>query len=455
MHRCGRTVNHTLCVLSAASLVCLATPFAMATPAETPSSESTNAAVTPVNDPQLAQILATSPLNSAPTAPKRTPESGKLISAKPAQLMINDTLWLSNSKTISYRSTDSLGRPSTDSAIYIEPKASWTGFGKRPLIAFAPGTQGGGTECDATSSMQGGLSIKIDNRDVVAPYEAASIIDHLRRGAAVVMIDHHRNSDNHQEYVDHISAGQSLLDAAVAAQSLGENSADTPVVLFGYSQGGGASAAAAERASFYAPELKLVSAYAGGVPANLPKVLQKIDGTALTGALALALAAVLDKDPALRDYIYDKEITPETASALANAQQICAGGLIANYGFSSTKQWTKDGHSLSEMIKKYPVFEKELLRQSIGNFKPSMPTLVLHGVNDDFIPMDQAHDMYESWLAQGADVTFYEDALPPIPGRTGLNHILPWTENIERSTEFVWRYLPHQKELLPIPGIHT
>lgn len=451
MSECGRFFGHTLSALASASLVLMASPVALATPAA-PSADAPVATPAEQN-PELARILAESPLNSAPIAPNRTPGSGELISEEPAELMINDQLWQSNSKTISYGSTDSMGRSSTDSAIYIEPKAPWTGPGKRPLIAFAPGTQGGGKQCDATASMQSGLSIKVNNRDVTAPYEAVSIIDHLRRGAAVVMIDHHRNSDGHQEYVDHISAGQSLLDAALAAQSLGNNSNETPVVLYGYSQGGGASAAAAERAHFYAPELKIAAAYAGGVPANLPKVLDRIDGTSLTGALAIALAAVLDKDPALRSYIYDREVTPETAQVLSNAQEVCAGGLIANYGFSSTKQWTKSGHTLSEMTRQYPVFEKELLRQSIGKFRPPMPMLVLHGANDDFIPMDQAHDMYESWRAQGADVTFYTDSLPAIPGRSGLNHILPWTKNIERSTVFVWQYLPHQKELLPIPGL--
>ena len=41
--------------------------------------------------------------------------------------------------------------------------------------------------------------------------------EHLSRGAAGVIIDHHRNPDaGSQEYVDNISSGQSLLDAAIA-----------------------------------------------------------------------------------------------------------------------------------------------------------------------------------------------------------------------------------------------
>src|SRR5438067_2158643 len=71
-----------------------------------------------------------------------------------------------------------------------------------------------------------------------------------------------------------------VLDAIRAAQRLPEANLpdDGPVAIAGYSQGGGASAAAAELQPSYAPELKLKGAYAGAVPADLAEVAKNLDG---------------------------------------------------------------------------------------------------------------------------------------------------------------------------------
>ncbi|MCW1007247.1 lipase family protein, partial [Streptococcus anginosus] len=71
-----------------------------------------------------------------------------------------------------------------------------------------------------------------------------------------------------------------VLDAVrAAAQVSGSGVTSTaPVALAGYSQGGGAAAAAAELASDYAPELDLKGAYVGAPPADLVQVADRIDG---------------------------------------------------------------------------------------------------------------------------------------------------------------------------------
>lgn len=206
--------------------------------------------------PEEEAIVADSPLNHLPEAPPRAEGAGTVVNTEEASLMIDDRLWDAKATRYQYRSTDSLGNASEDTAIYIDPNKPWTGPGERPLVAVPAGTQGTGQHCDPSLSIQSGPEIRIDPFDMVFPYEAIPVGVHLERGAAVVLIDHHRNADGHQAYLDNIASGQSTLDAIAAAQELGV-SPEAPVGIHGYSQGGGAAAAAAERAEVYAPSSTL------------------------------------------------------------------------------------------------------------------------------------------------------------------------------------------------------
>lgn len=72
-----------------------------------------------------------------------------------------------------------------------------------------------------------------------------------------------------------------MLDLLRAAKQLTNFKVypSTPMLMWGYSQGGGAAAAAAELAHSYTPELPLKAVYAGGVPSDLMQVLPLLDGT--------------------------------------------------------------------------------------------------------------------------------------------------------------------------------
>lgn len=406
------------------------------------------------DDGTLQRLLDKSPLLKATNRPTPNPIAGTLVSKEPTQLIIDNQEWTSKAYRIKYNSTDSLSRPSVDSGVYVEPIAPWTGDGPRPVIAIAPGTQGAGPQCDPSTSMHVGPSVSFGPTDVVAPYEIPALIEHLRRGAAVVMIDHHRNPEGHQEYVDNITAGQTMLDAAKVGTEISGNK-NAPVGLYGYSQGGSAAAAAAERASFYAPELNISAAAAGGVPSDLEVVLNQVDGTSLTAVSALGLTSILDKDPELRDYLYSREMTPQAAKDMETIHNLCAGGDIFGYAYRNTTAWTKDGSSLADLIKKYPAFVQELERQKIGEFTPHMPTLLYNGTNDDIIPVEQARTVRDRWLTQGANLEYFEDPLPTIPGRTGANHIATLFGNLRTAADFLWKHLPHQKKLLPLPTVDS
>lgn len=142
--------------------------------------------------------------------------------------------------------------------------------GKRPLVTFAVGTRGLGDTCAPSKTLANGTN-----------YEAAIINSFLSRGWAVVVTDYQGlGTPGAHTYVVGRREGRSVLDAARAAQRLAGSGLDatTPVGVYGYSQGGGAAAWAAELAASYAPELDLKGVVEGGVPADLPAVASGLDG---------------------------------------------------------------------------------------------------------------------------------------------------------------------------------
>lgn len=77
-----------------------------------------------------------------------------------------------------------------------------------------------------------------------------------------------------------------VLDAAVTRVMYRSGlDPDDPIAFWGYSQGGMASASAAELAATYAPELSVVGAVAGSPPADLGDLAVAGDGSLLSGGI--------------------------------------------------------------------------------------------------------------------------------------------------------------------------
>lgn len=108
-------------------------------------------------------------------------------------------------------------------------------------------------------------------------YEIPNIYGLLSKGVAVVVSDlvGLGTTDRVHSYANRVDSGHAVLDAARAARQVSGASvtAQSRVATYGYSQGGEASAAAAELAPTYAPDLNLVAGYAGAPPADLNRVL--------------------------------------------------------------------------------------------------------------------------------------------------------------------------------------
>ncbi|WP_328938177.1 lipase family protein [Streptomyces tauricus] len=324
-----------------------------------------------------------------------------------------------------YKSTDSNGKPVAVTGAYIEPTARWKGGGPRPLVALAPGTLGQGDQCAASMGLEHPLSF--NGETVSVGYEDLSVYRLLAKGAAVVVTDYAGlgATDRLHTYVDRVDEAHAVLDAVRAARSLGGASVTTasPVGLFGYSQGGGATAAAAELQSSYAPDVTLAGTYAGAPPADLAEVTKAIDGSELAGALGWSLNGFLQSDPELRP-IAEAHLNAAGKAALADLSTMCVGDALFGYGYAKSTKWTTDGRSISEIIAATPALKTYLDGQRIGRLKPSGPVRLATGVSDNLVPHGQSRDLAVDWCRKGADVTYKPVVLPNV-GSALLNHFAP------------------------------
>ncbi|MFF3446236.1 lipase family protein [Streptomyces sp. NPDC002667] len=365
------------------------------------------------------------------TPPTSLPAAnGALIRSEPLPLALSlpglDGPLPGTATRLMYKSTDSNGLPVAVTGAYIEPSADWKGDGPRPLVAVAPGTMGQGDQCAASMGLQ--HPITLNGQTVSVGYEDLAIYRLLSSGAAVVVTDYAGlgATDRLHTYVNRLDGGHALLDAVRAARGLTGASvtSGSPVGLFGYSQGGGASASAAELQPTYAPDITLAGTYAGAPPANLTEVIKGIDGSALAGALGWSLNGFLQSDPDLRA-VADANLNAAGRAALNDLSTMCVGDAILGYAFKNSTSWTKDGESVSQLVAHTPALQRTLDNQRIGNLKPTSPVRLVTGVQDDIVPHAQARQLAVDWCRKGADITYDAVILPNLGDKLLTNHMAP------------------------------
>lgn len=324
-----------------------------------------------------------------------------------------------------YKTTDSNGRPAAVTGAYVEPSAAWPGSGPRPLVVLAPGTMGQGDQCSASLGLE---KVLVTGEGTISVgYENLAMYRLLSKGIAIAVTDYIGlgTTDRLHTYVNRVDQGHAVLDAARAARALPGTSltSRSPVGLYGYSQGGGASASAAELQPTYAPDVPLRATYSGAPPAELTALTAAIDGTELAGALGWSVNGFLQSEPALRP-LADKYIGTEGRSALSDLSTMCVGDGIFAYAGARSSTWTTNGRTVADIIKAEPTFQAFIDQQRIGNRKPAGIVRVATGTSDNLVPHAQARAMAIDWCRRGGNVVYEPIVLPGVPSPL-LNHFLP------------------------------
>ncbi len=274
----------------------------------------------------------------------------------------------------------------------IQPRGSWSGPGERPVVGYAVGTQGMADRCAPSKQLAAG-----------SEYEGLFLKGLLARGYTVVVTDYEGlGTPGSHPYVDGGSLGRSVLDSVRAARNLDLVEDSAPVLLSGYSEGGNAVAGAVEQLADYAPELDVLGAYAGAVPADLTRVAPKLDGSLYVAFLGYAVAALDAYHPelALRDVLNE-----DGEDYLDRVEESCTFDGVASFAFQRTSELTVDGRSVVDYLTR-PDIAAVLEEKRLGKGAPTVPTLVAHSRLDDVVDYAQGRDMARSWCDHGGDVSF-------------------------------------------------
>lgn len=318
---------------------------------------------------------------------------------------------------ILYSSTNRKNKKIQVSGIVIEPKAAWSGEGERPVVAFAPGTQGVADRCAPSRKIADGIG----------DYEQLFFERYLEKGYAVVVTDYEGlGTPGLHTYMDRISQAHTVLDSVRAAQQLKswDISEKNPVFINGYSQGGGAAAAAAELYDDYAPELNIKLATIGAAPADLTLLPPALDGTLY---FLFESYALLGLSNSYGENIYSY-LNERGKNLLHQATSTCTLGLT-NFAGTTIKDISDEGISVDEFISAAP-YDSILADQHIGYDAPSIPVVVTHGRGDDVIPFSTAEQLVSEWSERGADVTFIPNEAKSHVGGT-IPHIKESVKAIE------------------------
>ncbi|MEC3982097.1 lipase family protein [Amycolatopsis sp. H20-H5] len=338
-----------------------------------------------------------------PPTPLPAGANGDIIRHEPSQFFLDPIKLIqadANVQRIMYRSTDTHDQPIAVTGTVLTPKSAWTGSGERPLISYAVGTQGVGDDCAPSKALTAGFE-----------YEGPFIAGLLLRGYGVVVTDYEGlGTPGVHTYVNRAAEAHAVLDAARAAQRLPEAGlpANGPVGIAGYSQGGGASAAAAELQPSYAPELKLKGAYAGAVPADLSEVAKNLDGHYAAGFLGFSLVSLNAAYPELD---IPSVLNDKGKALFEKVKNECTIEAIAAHAFTQSASLTKDGRPLTAYLGEEP-YKSRVGEQLIGKLKPTAPVLIVHSALDDIVPYAQDRTLARTWCSAGVRVQFSTTLVP-------------------------------------------
>jgi pimeloyl-ACP methyl ester carboxylesterase len=311
---------------------------------------------------------------------------------------LDATSLVRNAQRVLYKTTNRSGQAIAVSGTVLVPHAPWIGLGSRPVIGYSPGTQGMADRCAPSRQFSEGIE-----------YEGIGIEALLLRGYAVAMPDYEGlGTVGIHTYMDRVSQGRATLDVVRAAQRLSDTglSPTSPVGLMGYSQGGGAAAAAVELASTYAPDLRVKGAVVGAVPADLTKVATNLDGGLYSSFAFFALRGLAAS--------YNVDLTPYlNATGRATSDRVeteCVFDLLNN-AFVKSSTLSYNGQPMSTLMAAEP-FKSIVGAQRIGTIKPTVPVLVTHSALDDVIPYAVGKQMARSWCDRGANVWLSTNVAP-------------------------------------------
>jgi len=345
-----------------------------------------------------ASIAGAAPAGSAfYTSPSPSPAGthGQLIGYQTTTVNLGSGAPSVKAWNIMYYTEDALGATDVATGTVLMPTASWTGTGSRPLIDYAPGTQGLGQACAPSAQLTAGTE-----------YEAVNLVAILKRGWAVTLTDYQGYTTGSQTlYTVGAAEGHAVLDEVNATNAIpGVGLAFwTPVAIWGYSQGGQAAAWAGQLYQAYDPTFNLVGVAAGGIPADVGATAGYLDGGPTAGFGAMAYIGLSNQYPS----VFDLSALENSVGAAATAviENECVFATLLQFEHATVAGFTKSGEGLSQ-LEANPAIAALIAAQKLGGTPIPVPVYQYHGQADEAIPLAQDITLKQEYCAQGVTDDF-------------------------------------------------
>ncbi|OUC80850.1 lipase family protein [Gordonia lacunae] len=353
-----------------------------------------------------------------PQAVVAAKKPGELIAARRvhvaalSMIPINVDAW-----QISYRSTNTRGEPIPAVATLLKPKGR-AKPGPSKLVSWQSAEDSTAMYCAPSYALQqasipGQLTGSADSS-----LEVLQITSLVGAGWSVVIPDH---QGPESAFAAGPLAGRITLDGIRGARNfapLGLKD-DLRVGLMGYSGGAIATGWAAELHSRYAPELPIVGAAEGGVPANIRALVDLADKNAASGLILAGIIGVSREYPEL-DRFLQRHMNPLGKALLASKNPLCLTYQAALAPFVDIKGLVNvPGDPLD-----YPTPRKVLGQLKMGagsgasgpddpgagaGSTPTFPMFVYQSNPDWIAPVGPVNELVRTYCADGASVRYVRD----------------------------------------------
>jgi CubicO group peptidase (beta-lactamase class C family)/pimeloyl-ACP methyl ester carboxylesterase len=288
---------------------------------------------------------------------------GAILSSEPVDL--GGWSHLGEAWRVVYRSQAVNGSPIEVTGVIIAPPGN--ADGPRPVLSITHGTTGLADEC-------------APSLDFPDDYVLTFITPFLEKGWVVVATDYEGlGGPGLHPYIVGESEARGAFDIVRAAQTVPGLGADGPLVVWGHSQGGHAAMHVAERWTDLAPELDLVGVAAGAPPSQFPLLSAFLRGGDFQGYLTMAgagLAAAYD------ELDLAPLVAPEYQHLLGELENGCLGHI-----FDVFNPIPYEDLLTVDDIFALPEWNARLLENDTNQRPNEVPTIILHGDEDEQIPV--------------------------------------------------------------------
>ncbi len=331
-------------------------------------------------------------------------QPGELIAARRVNLAALSIFPLNvDSWQYSFRSTNTRGEPIASVATVLKPRGR-AKPGPSKLVSWQSAEDSTAQYCAPSYALQQASIPGTLTGSVDSTFELLQITSLVAAGYSVVIPDH-QGPDS--AFAAGPLAGRITLDAIRGARNftpLGLKR-DLRVGLMGYSGGAIATGWASELHESYAPELPIVGAAEGGVPANIRALVDLANNNAASGLILAGVIGVSREYPELAAFLR-AHTNPLGQALIAGKNPLCLSYQAALAPFLNIKGLIDvPGDPLD-----YPAPRKVLNELKMGRNTPTFPMFIYQSNPDWIAPVGPVNTLVKTYCATpGADIQYTRD----------------------------------------------